>query len=423
MIGFIDPTKYNNIPEGLIIPWASNLSTPPSGWSLYTDPNSGISGFSGSYILGADLTGSGGSLSAKQKGIIPGNTVYSLRSGYQTAPVGKVYAVTTEDGEHGKFGAYNIPYCFTYTSTTPTSTSDPNRRRAVGRVKGKHSHIFEITLNLNNITFQFIKAITKQEKIPQNGVLLTTIHNPISLQSLGLTQLGLTGYYLKCNNKYETNNLNIILNQVTSIVNNNGEHNHSWNDVYEPLSSGNTESWFPWNWVNSEMDGTEGYHVHKILNYQFIDNIKKVYTTAWTNTSSAYNLFSGMFAFWDGSYNTIPEGWQLADGTNGTVDMRNYYIYIGGINQQNPLGTRTGNNTCSILPQTNSNLLTVNNYSWDEIGYHMHFNKEWVSLDSGYLKHNTHHNGQSIPHSHSESKFKDFNYYPHYYTLYVIQKL
>lgn len=38
----------------------------------------------------------------------------------------------------------------------------------------------------------------------------------------------------------------------------------------------------------------------------------------------------GMILMWSGSADTIPAGWQLCDGTNGTPDLRDRFVVGGG---------------------------------------------------------------------------------------------
>jgi hypothetical protein len=40
--------------------------------------------------------------------------------------------------------------------------------------------------------------------------------------------------------------------------------------------------------------------------------------------------FAGMIVLWSGSIASIPSGWQLCDGTNGTPDLRNRFIVCAG---------------------------------------------------------------------------------------------
>jgi len=67
-------------------------------------------------------------------------------------------------------------------------------------------------------------------------------------------------------------------------------------------------------------------------------------------TPSGGSIPSGVIVMWSGSYNDIPAGWHLCDGTSGTPDLRDKFIY--GVNtdygpgDDGDLGT-TGGSTSS----------------------------------------------------------------------------
>ncbi len=41
----------------------------------------------------------------------------------------------------------------------------------------------------------------------------------------------------------------------------------------------------------------------------------------------------GIIFFWHGSLEDIPDGWALCDGTQGTRDLRNFFIFGAGISK------------------------------------------------------------------------------------------
>ena len=47
-------------------------------------------------------------------------------------------------------------------------------------------------------------------------------------------------------------------------------------------------------------------------------------------TAADSGIPSGVIVMWSGTYNNIPSGWHLCDGTSGTPDLRNRFIY--GVN-------------------------------------------------------------------------------------------
>lgn len=51
----------------------------------------------------------------------------------------------------------------------------------------------------------------------------------------------------------------------------------------------------------------------------------------------------GIIVMWYGSPSTVPEGWALCDGTNGTPNMTGRFAY--GTDEENPVGKSGGSTT------------------------------------------------------------------------------
>lgn len=64
---------------------------------------------------------------------------------------------------------------------------------------------------------------------------------------------------------------------------------------------------------------------------------------------SVFGIPVGLIGLWSGAVADIPQGWQLADGTNGTVDLRNSFI-VGAGDTYNP-GDTGGADTVDISHQ------------------------------------------------------------------------
>ncbi len=60
---------------------------------------------------------------------------------------------------------------------------------------------------------------------------------------------------------------------------------------------------------------------------QTLDNIYPILQNA---PASAPSVPSGMIMLWSGSTGSVPSGWQLCDGTNGSPDLRNSFIVGAG---------------------------------------------------------------------------------------------
>jgi hypothetical protein len=79
---------------------------------------------------------------------------------------------------------------------------------------------------------------------------------------------------------------------------------------------------------------------------------------------SAFGLPSGVIVMWSGTLGTIPAGWALCDGTNGTPDLRDRFIYgvSAGQNPGVPGGSLSHSHT------VNSHTHTVNPPNTETIG-------------------------------------------------------
>jgi microcystin-dependent protein len=84
----------------------------------------------------------------------------------------------------------------------------------------------------------------------------------------------------------------------------------------------------------------------------------QVIVSAGTGTPTWGNaFFAGMIMMWSGSIASIPSGWYLCDGTNGTPDLRNKMIVAadaddGGVAKSSVTGsaTQSGGSKDAIIP-------------------------------------------------------------------------
>lgn len=101
---------------------------------------------------------------------------------------------------------------------------------------------------------------------------------------------------------------------------------------------------------------------------------------------------SGVIVMWSGTLGTIPAGWSLCDGTGGTPDLRDKFIYgwSDGVDPGGTGGAATHTHTYSDLPEHGHGVSwshgapgkrsTVNHFygsSW-QLGCHT----EWGFIDS-----------------------------------------
>ena len=57
-------------------------------------------------------------------------------------------------------------------------------------------------------------------------------------------------------------------------------------------------------------------------------------------------IVAGMILMWSGSTTSVPEGWNLCDGTNGTPDLRNRFIVGAGSSYS--VGSKGGSDTVTL---------------------------------------------------------------------------
>lgn len=137
--------------------------------------------------------------------------------------------------------------------------------------------------------------------------------------------------------------------------------------------SGNTGS--PSNFGYRDSNGGTGrasdYHTHTVAlanatdtTYQYTnasaggDSIDLAYKKLAIFTHSGGGMIKGLVAMWLGGVTTIPIGWKLCDGNNGTLDLRDKFIKAGqDITQNNNSG---GNNSHSHSSVSHSHITTGN---------------------------------------------------------------
>ena len=69
-------------------------------------------------------------------------------------------------------------------------------------------------------------------------------------------------------------------------------------------------------------------------------------TTRTVSGSGSGSLYSGMILVWSGSVETIPSGFALCNGTNGTPDLRNKFLV--GAESTSQVGLTGGNGTMTL---------------------------------------------------------------------------
>lgn len=270
------------IPTGLIIPYTS---TAPAGWTDYTAPN-------GFQIVGA-------------------GTSYTVgTSGGSASPT--VASTTNTDGGHtlGTFG----------------SGSGGGSNTSSGVTAGAHSHSFSgsVTAADKYKTFNLIKANAGNLTIPSNAIIFST-----ATSFAGLTNVeSSTDSLLRSGTYGTTGGSSSPTGNIGSNTDGSHVHGNNFND------GGNGSSC-------PRMGATSGAHSHTVSVSMSL-NTKRAYLSAWSNASANYNLQANCIALWESG--TPPAGWFICNGANGTLDLRDYFLWIGNTTNH---GTRTGDNASS----------------------------------------------------------------------------
>jgi hypothetical protein len=77
----------------------------------------------------------------------------------------------------------------------------------------------------------------------------------------------------------------------------------------------------------------------------------------------------GTIAIWSGALATIPDGWQVADGTNGTRDLRDRFVVGAGVSY---VPSATGGTTDSVLVSHTHTATSTSTFAGNSLPTHVH---------------------------------------------------
>lgn len=168
---------------------------------------------------------------------------------------------------------------------------------------GNHTHTATINYTPPYQQCYLIKADSEVSVIPQNGVIfLGGSHG-------SLTNIWTDGYMFQAGAGTGTGgSANPTLTTDSA-----GAHNHG-TSVGKGQSSGSSR------WYSNTNYGS---HSHSNAG-TVTNNLYKAALAAYTDAASSFSVESGMIAMWQGA--VAPTGWVLCDGTNGTDDLRDYFV-------------------------------------------------------------------------------------------------
>ena len=242
---------------------------------------------------------------------------------------------------------------------------------------GAHTHTLTYTYEPPYYGLRLIKADSDLSLLPAKAV----VFSGTSLSGLSRFSSG-DGKLFAPHSSIGAGGSNTISGFDSS---NNGDHAHGGQSAH---SAGSGRDYT-----------TSGTHMHPNTDFVITPNLYRALLSAWTNASSNFNLQAGMYAFYEST--TPPDGWYLCNGSNGTLDLRDYFIQFTGEDND---GTRTGDGTIEVPDIT---LTSVSNA-------HTH------KASSGTGSTNRLHETYSNTHSHTISATNP-TFLPPYYALAIIQ--
>ena len=142
-----------------------------------------------------------------------------------------------------------------------------------------------------------------------------------------------------------------------------------------------------WNWYAG---GDTGHGVS--INFQY--RLQSFYLSMWTKAAEEFDIQSNMIGMYESL--TPPAGWALCDGTNGTPDLRDYFILCGDNTEH---GVTNGLTGYKLYGSGTSNTLGTHNhwpgnttqeasqypmYHLEDIGGHNHTFGEEISWLPNY---------------------------------------
>ena len=260
----------SKIPTGLIIPYTDGGGGAPDGWSLYSAAD------------GFNIVGAGSTYAVDANGVGSGNVI----------------AVTDTTGGH-------------YGSTRIQNVKDNGGRyretEDIDDYAGDHFHTATVPYIPPRIGCYLIKAGEGQILFPTNSVVWTYGVDKSSVG--GLSNIWTNDYMFYALAGYWSAGTNIYNGIITSYA---GQHNHGKEDSGEDSGA--------------EAEEAAGGHTHTI-DVIMVNNLRQRAMAAWQNAAANIPLalygpnIIGMYESL-----TPPLGWHLCNGSNGTPDMRDYFI-------------------------------------------------------------------------------------------------
>ena len=335
--------KGFTVPSGLIIGYNSAAAV-PGGWGAFSSAD-------GKFIVGAGST-------------------YAV--GANSAAGTSLTKATNNTGAHTD-GIANQP------------DSGGSARRGASSA-GNHTHTLTMTYAPAYRKMILIKANSDLAQLPINGV----VFGKSDLSASATNILSGDSKLFGADSAASNGSASVTVNSVSSA----GSHNHDDDSATNTTEPGSY----------CKAIGSAGAHSdHTCTAVLNTDTVKKAILTAWSNASAAFSAVSGMIGMYENT--TPPSGWYLCNGSNGTMDLRDYFVFIGTTGTH---GTSSGNNTVSVD-------ITIGSSA----NSHSHITGVQLVPGPTFVRHDTYSN----THSHDGTiTGSSHAFIPVYYSLAFIQK-
>lgn len=356
------PGDTAQVPVGGILPYTGSVA--PDGYELFTEAN-------GRYIIG-----SGGGYTHGSTGGASTVAGWSGRTGMDGLHSGlremRVY------GARGPNPGFDIPH----SGVTPPYTGDHDHPLTVAESN---------VLNPQARKSVWIKKVSAPGPIPQGAEVLCDGELISSTLSAVSSHLGRIIMADSASGNFGSGSASA----VATIGSTSGAHGHA-SEYYERVLSGPLSGAFEYTFEYEQGGYPHDHGGSATVTYSANPRRKKM--AVYMATSEA-PIQAGCVIGFDPS-ETLPPGWSVCDGTNGTVDLRGFFIERSSVNGA---GASAGNNTASFSRATPQDM--DHNHVGDSRGYYQPFTMWW--------------HGNEEMHDHQISGSRPF--IPPYYAMTFIQ--
>lgn len=302
------------IAPSVILPYDSTHASIPSGYTRETS-------LDGKYPKGtANATNPNTTGGASTHSHTSSSHTHTLVSHTHTGSLG----TTNSGGEGGTGSGYGLPnkaHTHSYTSSANTTATSNGVAVSYASVSNDPPYY----------TVIFIKA-SSYTLIPNNAMVFTS----------ATTRAGLAFHSASANKflKGAGTGANAGGTGGTTTNVHNINHNHNALSHNHPVFNSDIANNYPGKFVTDTPYHKDFYHVHPVTfnassqsfnaytNLTTTETVQPAYRTlnAFKNTSGSSKMPAvGDIALWLGTLATIPVGWKLCDGSDGTPDMRGRY--------------------------------------------------------------------------------------------------